>query len=208
MIPIVFIMGATCSGKSTFLDFCKKVLGNHVHTANIGGILRSRHDPDFFNGDAAPAHTAKEAWDIFEEEFYKGMETPGVDMIMFDGQPRRPEEVGNLYRYKSVLTDFRFVMFHASAEARKRRIDTRFPIPEGRVGMPGYVEDVKEFEKLARSRDLAEARLTKDTSQLFDVWGELSRRGEYVLSINTDKPATTYQHRVLDLLCGGLKDVR
>lgn len=206
MLPVVFIMGSTCSGKGTFCDFAKMILQEHLHVIQIGKILRDRHPPEYFNGLAAQEKTEPEVWEIFEEEYYKGIGRKGVDVIFVDGQPRLPAQVRKCLSYANAFTDFRFVMLHASADARRSRIERRFPFPP----VPENLSDEYAIasERVEANRKLAHSRIANDQVQLLDVWAELQLQGQYVTVCRTEQPAVTYQAHLLSLICGSLKDVR
>lgn len=202
MTPVIFLMGTTCSGKGTFCTYAKKVLRSEVAIISIGDEMRRRHpDPDYFKGKAALEETQDEVEEIYTEQMTRAAMSD-AKIIICDGQPRLPRAVDHIFKNPQPFWDFRFIILHASAEARRRRIDKRFPEPM-RVGSS---DDGSEFKKVhdtwKSNVALAEARITNDNIQLFDVWAYLSLRGYPVAVVDTSAPAETYQHRLLKMICG------
>lgn len=205
MIPVIFIMGATCSGKGTFCQYAKKELGKDLATFSIGDEMRRRHpDPDYFKGKAALEETQDEVEQIFKEQFEASLASK-ARIIIVDGQPRLPRAVDHIFKFKNAFLDYRFVLLHASAEARKRRIANRFPEPL-RVGSS---DDGSVFQKIHDSWKsnvaLAEARLKDDNILLYDVWAHLTLRDQLVTVVNSDGPVETYQPQLLRMLCGAIQ---
>lgn len=205
MVPVVFLMGATSTGKSTFMDFAESVLGNHVALIQVGKEFRKRYPPEHFKGSAAPDHTEKEAIAIFDEMLYASLARTGVDLILVDGQPRRESQVPVVLARRNAFMDYRFVMLNCSLAEQKVRAAHR-------AKKHADEEDPTKTNLWKNSfckwEDYYNSRIEDDKGQLFNVWCTLQQFGHDVLTINTDAPALTYQHRVLSLICGGLKDVR
>ncbi len=89
-IPLIFVMGATNVGKSTFMELASgypQVLG----LVEVGKLMRAKYPPEHFKGSGAPAHTQIEAWQMLTT----GIEThakAGMKAVIIDGQPRNTEQ--------------------------------------------------------------------------------------------------------------------
>lgn len=201
MIPVIFLMGSTCSGKGTFCEFAKKTLGRDVATIGIGAEMRKRFPPEHFKGLAAMPETESVVWEIFDAQWAEALKS-GAKMIIVDGQPRLPSQVEKCLTYQQPYMAFRFVLLHASMEARRRRIEARFPIPVYDIAKANEFEELRK--KAVESRKLAEARITNDNIQLFDVWAKISLCGHQMTVVNTNETADTYQRHLLQMLCEGL----
>lgn len=193
MIRVIFLMGTTCSGKGTFCEYAKQMLGDAVYVIGVGAILRQRHDPSYFNGLGAQEKTEKEVWEIFDEEYRKALAQPGVALIIVDGQPRLPVHVTKTMKYANAFTEFVHVMFYASPDVRRARVEGRFP----------YVESDEENAKILAKRNLAYDRINNDVLQLFEVWSLLSLLEQKVVIVNTELPPETFQGHLLSDLAGG-----
>ncbi len=195
------IGGATCSGKSTFLNYAKEQLGNGVFVVGIGAIMRQRHPPEFFDGKGAMQSTEAEVWEIFAEELTKGLAHPNVRLILLDGLPRMGGQIPKLLSYFNSFIQYGFVFLHASQETRKKRVATRFPYPyeenPPRVSKPG------ETDKVKNNRDLSDRRVTNDLIQIHDVLAEVTMAGFPINFVSTEGPPESYCRHLLENLWGG-----
>lgn len=193
MLRIVFLMGTTCSGKGTFCDYVKDKMGSAVYVIGVGAILRKLHTAEYFTGLGAQEKTEKEVWQIFDEEYQRAVTQPGVRLVIVDGQPRLPIHCINFQAYANPFVEFVHVMFYASAEIRKGRIQKRFPYDPTKG--PEFNDEVAAKQKLAFDR------ITNDVLQLFEVWSKLNLLGQSVTVVNTEMPAETYcEHLLIDIV--------
>lgn len=86
MKSILYVLGVTCSGKSTLI---KKIEAERAGSRSclIGQVLRSKYPPEFFRGMAALPDTEPEVIKILQdaiEEFLSSNDT----LLMVDGAPR------------------------------------------------------------------------------------------------------------------------
>jgi len=84
---LLFVLGATNVGKSTFLEKVKQAYSTDVHLIEVGKMLRAKYPPGHFQGQGAPAHTQNEAIDLLCHGINMG-EQLGSKYIIVDGQPR------------------------------------------------------------------------------------------------------------------------
>ncbi len=92
---LIYVMGATNVGKSTFLQQAKRLYQDKAHLVEVGKALRAKYlnpksphyDPDYFKGSAAPAHTAAEAWQLMCDGVGAAI-AGGAQLCLVDGQPR------------------------------------------------------------------------------------------------------------------------
>lgn len=147
---LFFVVGATNVGKSTFLSAIRSALGKQVHLVEVGKWMRAKYPPEHFKGQAAPAHTQKEALEMLFGGIEKGRED-GATIILVDGQPRDVEQS------QTIKAKFRDEM-------------------ELNLGVLHLVCPREERERRARARDLSpEAiqlsldRMDRDILQLHEV---------------------------------------
>lgn len=88
---LCFVLGATCVGKSTFLNKIKDWLGDQCHLIEVGKALRAKYPPEYFEGQGSPAKTQAEAIKLVRQGISAGEEA-GVRLIIVDGQPRDLEQ--------------------------------------------------------------------------------------------------------------------
>lgn len=156
---IVFVMGPTGAGKTTFMD---KVREMGHGTVEVGKMFRAKYPPEYFAGSAALVKTQQEAID-FMVTGIENCEAVGKKLIFVDGQPRDVSQVDYILRnYPNSM----FVLLDCPTEVRLNRL----------VGRDGSDE-----AKLA----LAKARLEGDYITMFPVISRLLSYGEEIHSIDT-----------------------
>jgi adenylate kinase family enzyme len=89
MKKVIFIMGPTNVGKTYFISEMQKSF--NIYPVMIGKILRAKYPPDYFDGQAAPAKTDNEAWNIMIEEIKKAHDQGMTPLV--DGQPRNQQQL-------------------------------------------------------------------------------------------------------------------
>lgn len=111
------IMGETCAGKSSFLEWAKTKsgLGERIGLVEVGKTLRAKYPPDHFAGRAAPTHTEPEAWNIFVDGVMGHIKDEAIDLILVDGQPRGARQASDIARMLGV-DRVRFVVLWCSDE--------------------------------------------------------------------------------------------
>lgn len=142
-IPLIFVMGATNVGKTTFMDLCRDydVFG----LVEVGKMFRAKYPPDYFKGQAAPAHTQTEAWSMFLEGVKNAAEQ-GKQVAVIDGQPRNVEQTEWAFKMPNPKV---FLHLWAPPDIREERARKR---------------DAADAAKL----DLSLKRLIDDPRVLFD----------------------------------------
>lgn len=147
---IIYLMGVTCSGKTTLVDdFLSDPFGN-VGAVQVGKEMRRRYPPEYFQGSGAPGHTEDEARRIFEEQL-KAAE--GKKLILVDGQPRRRSQVALMKRNPGLG-----LILDVSEETQRERLENRFKNdPAGRF--------------------LAEDRIKNDKVMYYDCICEMYHQG-------------------------------
>lgn len=162
---VVFLIGPTCAGKSTFADGAKAMFPGHVATIRIGKAMRAKYPPEHFLGLGAPAHTQAEAQAIFNEEFKGWMEAERrPDMIVVDGIPRTVEQVNAISKAgKGWLPVFVHMM------------------------APAHVLQARAEERHGDSPalDLALARIDSDRIAIHDIWPALATSDMPMVCVDT-----------------------
>lgn len=185
-ISVFFVMGPTCSGKSTLLEELTHAISpDDLGLVEVGKMMRAKYPPEHFQGQCNPKHTQQEAWEMCESAI-RGHKADGKTFIVVDGQPRDreqarlcasrfPEEDG--YNCEYILLD-------ASLEERERR---------ARIDRSG-----DDLEKLAIPR------LTNDMIAYYGVLVELAFLGKKVIPIDTtneDEIGTVeFMHSIIDYM--------
>lgn len=151
MTQVIFVLGATCAGKSTFLEAASKAFHTTLGLVEIGKEMRRLFPPEYFKGSAAPTHTEGLALELFQNGIGRHRAL-GKKVILVDGQPRNPSQVTTIVGWTSRLPDceFRFLHLFAPIEERKRRA-------------------AKRFKDDPASLALAEARIVGDLPALYEV---------------------------------------
>lgn len=90
---ILFVIGITNSGKSTFLERMKRLRHDQVNLVEVGKQMRAKYPPEYFQGQGAPEHTAKEAWAMMVE----GVAAGKGKFTLVDGQPRDIDQMEAIY---------------------------------------------------------------------------------------------------------------
>ncbi len=128
----IFLMGISCSGKSTLLqaaqteDDLRRIEGLDpvFGVIEVGKTLRERYPPEHFKGEGAPAHTQEEALDIFRTRMDAFTHLP---IVLVDGQPRNTDQIEAVVNHttaKCHRTPLLLVL-HASEEILFKRADLR-----------------------------------------------------------------------------------
>ena len=125
---LAFVIGPTNVGKSTFLSTVAKTYGNRAGLIEVGKILRAKYPPGYFNGQAAPKHTAGEAWQLMVDGVDKALKE-GKEVILVDGQPRDVKQcqdiLDNYILAAGLPFQAGFIHLFASTESRKTRAEKR-----------------------------------------------------------------------------------
>ena len=164
---IFFVMGTTCSGKSTFLNLAQeKLLGEDVvGLVEVGKMMRAKYPPEHFAGQASPEHTRHEAWEMCESSVFE-LAGYGKRVILVDGQPRDAEQV-HLCRSRFNFPEF---------ETHYILIDAAFAIREHRARRDRSGSDLEA---------LAIPRLENDMKTYFTVLVELLKHNERIQIFDT-----------------------
>jgi len=160
-LVVAFVMGGTCAGKSTLLAYAKRTAPERVGLVEVGKLLRAKYPPDYFDGEAAPKHTQKEAWELFLSKTAERMRNPEIDLILVDGQPRDVDQacgiIGlNFDSYRPVWK--RFLYLYAPRDIQEERAAARH-LSHSTAG------DLKERS----AYDLAMDRIENDRRAYCDV---------------------------------------
>lgn len=180
---IACIMGCTCAGKSTFLQFVKDRNIAGVGTVEVGKLLRAKYPPAAFQGRAnSPAH-AQEAWDLCIQGVDSHLNA-GKTCILIDGQPRDLKQAHDLIALFSSDHNLVFVLLHAPLAERERRARAH------RNDSPDNLE-------------LALARLQNDMILYYEITAMLALQQQALVYADTGDPvvsATPTFSSLLDLL--------
>lgn len=164
MTHIIFIMGATCAGKSTMILYAKEQYPFDFAAIEVGKIFREKYPPGYFKGQDSPEHTKKEASDLLvglvDQEIMRR-----VPFVIVDGQPRDIDQVELCLKQWPGIPKH-FVLLHASLKERERR---------ARLYRSG--DDLEQ---------LAIPRLTNDMISCYSVMVELMRHGIAPYLIDTE----------------------
>lgn len=187
MPTIAFIMGTTCSGKSSFLSFASQAEPQQVGLVEVGKMFRAKYPPSYFRGQAAPKHTALEAWEMCENAVDEHLRR-GTELILVDGQPRDFEQT-----HKCVaswpMVPRRFVLLDCYLAEREARAEKRFDPTD------------KDY---AQKYELAMQRLRNDMQSYYIVIAELLKLDQKIEVLDTNMTPETYQRPLLDALIKGL----
>ena len=161
-IPLVFVLGATNAGKSTLMDSVRSY--PRIGTVEVGKMMRAKYPPEYFKGNASPAHTNDEGIRmgldgiIAEEAAWK-------DICFIDGQPRTLKQVD---AFCALPNPKSFLHLWAPDSVRRERAIAR---------------DGHDAVKLGLSLE----RLHGDAPALLDVLSVLLAGGERVTTWRTDR---------------------
>ena len=166
---LIFVIGPTNAGKGCFLETCKAMYPDAVGLVEVGKQMRAKYldpvsphyDPDHFKGEAAPASTAVEAWQMMLDGIGANKDCP---VVLIDGQPRDIKQCKDIL---STYTNAEFVHVYAPVEVRQVRAELR---------------DTGDEAKLALSR----ARMNTDAIKLYEILTRLINAGQRVHSLNND----------------------
>jgi len=150
-----FVMGATGSGKSTFLELAREEI--NAHTVEVGKLLRAKYPPEYFDGLAAPTKTAKEAWDMC----VSGIKAGKGKVTLIDGQPRDITQVTKIIKK---YPNAKFILFNCPTEERARRLKLR---------------------DSGGAQELWESRLEGDYVAMYPVLAELLSYGKEIFVFNS-----------------------
>jgi adenylate kinase family enzyme len=118
---LVWLMGCTGAGKTTFMDSIEHE--QEIGKVRVGKMMQIKHpDPSYFKGQAAPAHTQQEAWEMCVNEIERQQDKK---IIVIDGQPRSLMQV---FQWHSTFYNFRnsFILLDANPEIRLERIKNKY----------------------------------------------------------------------------------
>lgn len=164
-LNVIHIMGGTCTGKTTLVDTLAK--RPSVHAIFVGRMLRAKYGPDYFKGQAAPAHTQVEAWAIYWQGLQEA-QASNKSIVLVDGQPRDIGSVDKTLK-EARLQNAKptFVLLHADFNVREDRAR------KGRQPGPDL--------------NLALARLYDDYATCYTILTELAQAGIVPFVIDTSK---------------------
>lgn len=176
MKSLVFVLGCTCSGKTTFIETAKASteFGDLFDSVNIGQILRKRHPPEYFEGKGAMAKTEPEVKALFFDAVHSFV-GGNREYLLVDGMPRLVSQLpwvvdaARMYDIRNVS----FLWFHADDDVRLAR-------GIARDSDPAAVELMKN-------------RLVGDKILYYDVLHALIERYDFLVStINTTEGSSAY----------------
>lgn len=183
---LAFILGATGSGKSTFIDTLARNYTHDIHPIQVGKTLRAKYGEAYFKGQAAPEHTQEEAWQLVLDGVCYGVDM-NIPHIVVDGQPRDVEQMERLESIWPMLEPKRKVVFihlFAPYTIRQQRVEQRDKDNEARI-------------------NLARARLLGDYEPLYYIVSKLCNMGMDVRHFDTSmilySPLTCFKSVVKDL---------
>jgi hypothetical protein len=173
---LYFTLGPTNVGKSTILEAAGKI--PPVGLIEVGKMLRAKYleptskfyDPDFFKGQAAPTHTAKEAWKLMEDGVEDTIEA-GKNILFIDGQPRDVDQCDQVYNcYQSMADRYNVIYLNLFA-----RLETR-------------IARAKKRDTDEAKLKLSMARMENDCIKIYEVLSRVLARNGRILTIVTDHP--------------------
>jgi adenylate kinase family enzyme len=171
---LVFVMGATNAGKSTFMTKMGSDYPHVVGLVEVGKLMRAKYPPDHFKGQAAPAHTAMEAWSMMTVAIEQHINN-GKRLIFVDGQPRDMlQAAGVLDKYYDDTEHWSSVKFLHLWAHKDRRIER------------AKKRDAGDEAKL----QLSLQRMDNDPPQLYEVLSLVQSRTnpKDFATINTEDP--------------------
>ena len=166
--PVVLhLLGNTGSGKTTLLDFLTSAWPDDITGISVGREFRKKYPPEFFEGQAAPAHTEQEAMSMYTD-FVTERRDHGYGLIIVDGQPRKQSQVAACINNASGL-QHDFLLVHADHGIRNDRLDS---------------------SRSGSSLELAIRRLDTDYRNQYEVMVELARLGLELNIVDSGKVDT------------------
>lgn len=187
---LIFVIGPTNAGKGALLDAVTNVDPDGVGLVEVGKLFRAKYldpkspfyDPDYFKGQAAPAHTAAEAWNMMVVGVNANI-VAGRSVILIDGQPRDVDQVnGILNEYgRNPTFSVEFAHVYAPESLRQKRAQVR---------------DANDEAKLKLSMQ----RMQGDLIKIYEVLTRLINNGAVVHTIYNDgnTELSTFAHALLD----------
>lgn len=179
---LVFMLGPTNVGKSTILRKAAELHGG-VGLVEVGKLMRAKYleptsphyQPDYFKGQGAPMHTAKEAWQMMLDGI-AAHEAAKKTWVLIDGQPR---DFIQCYDSMKLPYDKVYVNLYAPLPTRKERAAKRDP-----VGSDAY--------------KLAERRMLGDVPVIYEILSLLMIHRQPMLSFSTlvDRPELVILERL------------
>ncbi len=177
---LIFVIGPTNAGKGTLLEAAKKTGQRRVGLVEVGKLMRAKYldpqsphyDPDHFKGQAAPKHTAVEAWQMMLDGV-ANCDASKNDIILVDGQPRDIEQCERIHHQFEIGAGINrgwtvaFAHVYAPEDLRRSRAEQR---------------DANDPAKLALSR----ARLQGDLIMLYEVLTRLIQYKSKVITLHND----------------------
>lgn len=184
---LFFVIGPTNAGKGHLLDH----LGRqpNIGLVEVGKMFRAKYldpksphyDPDYFKGQAAPTHTAIEAWQMMLDGIRSCLDN-GNHTIFVDGQPRDvPQCIQIINQFeRSGDFDVEYIHVYAPEEIRRERAALR---------------DAGDEAKLK----LSEARMLGDLVKLYEVLTRLINHGSIINTIynGVDADMAAIVHQIL-----------
>lgn len=144
MSIIAFIMGPTCAGKSSFIEYATRNFPDIFGAVEVGKILRQRYSPEYFKGQNNPKHTAQEAWELCES-LVEAEINDGTPVILVDGQPRDVPQV-DLVMTSWGDTHREFIIVDAPLAERERRARTSRIGPDlETLAIPRLTRDMQSY---------------------------------------------------------------
>ncbi len=167
MSHIVHLMGPSCAGKSTLINELLRIAPNDVAAVEVGKMLRAKHGEAAFAGQAAPAWSQAEAWNLYLEGVNAGI-AQKCKIILVDGQPRDKQQANDIVGRWRAPHRSSFVLLHAEHAERERRCRAD--------------NGNRDLEKRLQ-------RLTNDYRNCYTVMVELMRANEVIRVIDTSTMA-------------------
>lgn len=160
---LIFVIGPTNAGKGSLLAAAHRRSPGRVGLVEVGKMMRAKYldpasphyDPDHFKGQAAPKHTAEEAWQMMVDGL-KANSAEGKSVILVDGQPRDIEQAERIHHKYELGYDWNVAFAHIYA-------------PESLRLERALQRDAGDPAKLA----LSKARLQGDAVGLYEVMTRL-----------------------------------
>jgi hypothetical protein len=175
---LYFVIGVTNSGKTSLVDAAAAL--PDVGLIEVGKVLRAKYPPEYFKGSGNPEHTAKEAWQIFEDGIAQACKDK-KRAVFISGQPR---DCGQLRATEEYLYAYDCWFYHLFA--------TR-----------------SELERRARARDannpaaleLSLARLKSDPPSVLEIVSLIhSNWPNRIVSVDTSAPDFSYTEKAKSIL--------
>lgn len=141
MKRIIYVLGTTCTGKTTLIreidkvdDFWSRVAHTPMlyRQCLIGHKLRNRHPPEFFDGLGAMPETEPEVVEILRDSVNEFASDRNAEVLLVDGAPRLLtclDEIIQIYRETGIEFCFALLVSNRPEviEARARQRDGNDP---------------------------------------------------------------------------------